>query len=366
MGIARGVEHIRDAEFSCRDDDAVGGLRTGKLVDVGVQLLGVAAEIDGLADEGAGNAEVRIAIADLVGLAAGKARQAERVAQAEALIDLGIDPQLRAVPEPPPEVERDVPGLARSIGIEAVGAAIGRVKGRRVLVDVGGLAVDRPVCKVERGRHRLCEVERGIAQLVIQPGADLMGGEARVEGLRTDRKARGCIPVLRIQVFDFTGPAAADRRFEPGAGGPAKTPPECGLDGSGRGAEHRAGAILRPGKQIIGPGKAAGDEIHPVVHVVSKTPAQRAEGIDRVLVVRRADDGGGKRLAGLQLAWKRRIGFHADDPLRRQPKIIPSGEAAEMAAELRPRIDRAEHFQRAGEIRRAARLGRRPGRVAAR
>ena len=39
-------------EFADGDDQPVGGLGAGELIDVGVDLLAVAAEIDGLPDEG--------------------------------------------------------------------------------------------------------------------------------------------------------------------------------------------------------------------------------------------------------------------------------------------------------------------------
>ena len=76
----------------------IGGLRPGKLVDIGVELLCFAAEIDGLAHEGARHADIGVIGADLVGFRARKAGDAVRVSQAEALVDVRVDPQFGASP----------------------------------------------------------------------------------------------------------------------------------------------------------------------------------------------------------------------------------------------------------------------------
>ena len=70
VGVFVGVEKIDDGEFADRQHQAVLRHRTGELVDVGVNLLRFAAEVDGLADEIALHARVRIIRAELVGLAA--------------------------------------------------------------------------------------------------------------------------------------------------------------------------------------------------------------------------------------------------------------------------------------------------------
>ena len=92
------VEYIRDGEFADREYETVRGLRAAKLVRRGIDFLVVAAEISGLPDERARHACIGNQFADFISFAAGKARNAERRTQAEALIDLGIDPQLGAVP----------------------------------------------------------------------------------------------------------------------------------------------------------------------------------------------------------------------------------------------------------------------------
>ena len=55
-------------------------------------FCGFAAEIDGLPDERARQPRIGIGGADLVGFAAGKSGDAERVAEPEALIDFRVDP----------------------------------------------------------------------------------------------------------------------------------------------------------------------------------------------------------------------------------------------------------------------------------
>ena len=77
-----------------------------KQVDVGVGLLRLAAKIDGLPDEIALCARVRIVEAELVGFAAREAGNAVRVGETMALIDLGVEPELRALPQPQAGEER--------------------------------------------------------------------------------------------------------------------------------------------------------------------------------------------------------------------------------------------------------------------
>ena len=95
MRIFVGVEDVGDAEFPHRDDKAVGGLAPGKLIDAGIYLLRLAAEIDSLADECPVNAHVGIIGSYLVSFRARKPGDAERPAEPEPLIKLRIDPEFR-------------------------------------------------------------------------------------------------------------------------------------------------------------------------------------------------------------------------------------------------------------------------------
>src|SRR5258708_38830267 len=119
-GIVRkgdGIENVGDAEFSNRQHHPVRGPRTAHLVEARGDLLGVPAEIEGLPDEGARYPEIRVGIADFVGFTAGESRDSKLGATSEALFDLRIDPDLRAVPQPPPDINRDVPGLAAGVSV---------------------------------------------------------------------------------------------------------------------------------------------------------------------------------------------------------------------------------------------------------
>ncbi len=92
MRIFVGVEHVGDAEFTHRYDQAVGRLAPGKLVDAGIYFLRFAAEIDGLSDECPVKAHVGIVGSYLISFRARKPGDAERTAEPEPLIDLRIDP----------------------------------------------------------------------------------------------------------------------------------------------------------------------------------------------------------------------------------------------------------------------------------
>src|SRR6202030_2698160 len=123
------------------DDEAAGGVGAGELILVGIDLLGFAAEIDGLAHEGALHPRIGYRGADLERSAARKAGDALGVAQANTLIDFGIDPELGAPPQFCADEIHGVPALAALVRIEAVRPEIGRAERRRVLLDKGGLAL---------------------------------------------------------------------------------------------------------------------------------------------------------------------------------------------------------------------------------
>jgi len=117
VSVFDGVEHVRNAEFPGREDQSIGGLLPGELVDVGFQLLACAAEVDGLADEGAGDPHIGIVGADLVGFPARKARDADGVRESEALVDFRVEPQFCALPKLQPGIKGGVPGLATRVPV---------------------------------------------------------------------------------------------------------------------------------------------------------------------------------------------------------------------------------------------------------
>ena len=118
-------------------------LRTSKLIDVGIHFLSITAEIDGLADEGALNARVRIAKAFLEGFGARKSGDAVYVGKPKALIDLRIDPQFSPLPQSDAGIKRNVCELASLAATrEAVGSLVGRPDRRIGLLGKGCLAVE--------------------------------------------------------------------------------------------------------------------------------------------------------------------------------------------------------------------------------
>jgi hypothetical protein len=77
-----------------------------------------------------------------------------RIGESEALIDLRIDPQFGAFPQPRTGIERDVSGLATLPAMrQAVGALKGGADRGIALPDKRGLAVETKVVHVLRGRR---------------------------------------------------------------------------------------------------------------------------------------------------------------------------------------------------------------------
>ena len=104
MGISVGVENVADRELADGQHEAIRRLRAAELIDVVFQLLGRAAEPDGLPDEGAVHPGVGVGVAKFVGFAAGKSGQTERVAQPKTLVDFRVEPEFRALPQPQAEI----------------------------------------------------------------------------------------------------------------------------------------------------------------------------------------------------------------------------------------------------------------------
>ena len=100
VGVFVGIEHVDNGELADPQDQAVRRIRLRKQIDVGVGLLRFATQVDGLPDEIALRPRVRIVEAELVGFAAWEAGDAVRVGETMALIELGIEPEFRALPQP--------------------------------------------------------------------------------------------------------------------------------------------------------------------------------------------------------------------------------------------------------------------------
>jgi len=184
-------------------------MRARELVGAGLDLLGGSAERDRVAHEEARNARVRIRVADLVGLSARETGHAKRVAQAEALIDLGIDPQLGSRPQPDAKIGGGVPGLARLSGDEAVGPDIRRVKIRIVLDDVRRLRVHGPIVDA-RSRERGALSDDRFAELIVEPEADALQREIGGEGLRACGEGHAVRAEIDEEIFEVGRPVVAD------------------------------------------------------------------------------------------------------------------------------------------------------------
>ncbi len=101
------------------------------------------AETDGEAPESARRLVIGVAPADFISLAAREAGDAQRVAQAETLVDLGIDIEFDAVPGADAGEQRRIEGLAaHAAGVEAVWPAERRGEAGVVLINHRRLAVE--------------------------------------------------------------------------------------------------------------------------------------------------------------------------------------------------------------------------------
>ena len=89
-----------------------------------------AAEIDGLAQEAALDQDIRVDLAQFVGLAARVTGDAKSVAEAEPLIDFGVDPDLATRPWSKAGVERCVKCFA-AVGVGPKAAVRCRARGKR-------------------------------------------------------------------------------------------------------------------------------------------------------------------------------------------------------------------------------------------
>src|SRR5208283_5069103 len=125
VGVFVSVEDIDDAEAPDRQHQAVRRLRAGELIDIFVDFLGFAAEIDGLPDERALDPRVGVIRAELVGFGTWESGNAMRVADTKTLIDLRIEPKLGALPQPQAGIERRIHRLASlPAGDQAIAAQI--------------------------------------------------------------------------------------------------------------------------------------------------------------------------------------------------------------------------------------------------
>src|ERR1700719_3822249 len=110
MRIGVGVEDIDDREFADGHRHIVGCLRSAELVGAGADQVAVSSEIEPLTEERPLQTEIRFGLPDLVSFSTRKSRCAQGVAQAEALVDLGIDVERAAIPDSNTGEKRQVSG----------------------------------------------------------------------------------------------------------------------------------------------------------------------------------------------------------------------------------------------------------------
>ena len=193
-------------------------------------LWRVGVERDHLPDEGARQTKIGNVSAELVRLPAGEARRTDGVAETEPLVDLGIEPELGAGPEPSAGIERQVERLLGGFrGQQAVGAAVRRIERTVALRDQGELPMDGPV--LGGGAHGICG-GRGAASSRgrwIDPGG--AGWTMRTEGTSCQRAGDPCTRPHRRSVAMADGARPRPARETPR---PHRSDPGTGICRQGR------------------------------------------------------------------------------------------------------------------------------------
>src|SRR5262249_21221136 len=206
------------------DHQPVGGLRHCELIEICLDLVNLTAEIDGLLEEGALNTRKRIAC-PLARVVVYKSRDPVEIAERETLIDLRVDPDLRALPGPKARVKRNVPSFAPGVRREAVASLVGIAKRKRILADVRRLGVDCEILPQVRsqGFARGGVRSRAVArQPIIEPNPHLGCAEVRhLDMLGRARKSRTMAVICGEQIFSPRGPIRRDWKLDARANRPA-------------------------------------------------------------------------------------------------------------------------------------------------
>ncbi len=187
VGVAVRIEHVHHGEFADGQDHVVGGQRAAELVRPRADRLAVSSKVEALAQKGALQPHVRVPFPHLVRFAARKAGDAQRVAQAEALVDLGIHVERAAVPQAYAGEQGHVGGLLRvPCRRQAIGPLIRRTEAGVPLFNKSDLAMHVPgfglVARSGLGRQRLHECSRW-------PGRRRVRCPCRGEGKQAHREA---------------------------------------------------------------------------------------------------------------------------------------------------------------------------------
>src|SRR6201999_1391633 len=136
------VEDIYDAEFSYGHDHAIVAARAAQLVRIRLCRLLCARQIECLPDECPLQPQVRLILADLISLAARKTGDTQGVIEAVSLIELAVQPTLRAAPQSGADVERGVGRFRADVRRQAVGAAVRSIEPAGFLFHVSELTVE--------------------------------------------------------------------------------------------------------------------------------------------------------------------------------------------------------------------------------
>ena len=217
LGVGVAVEHVEHGEFADLQGEPRHVLLAGELQLAGAELLLLAAEAEGLAQEKPRGVVVRIGKVRLLRLAIGEAAKPDRVAEAEALQQFGIVIDLAAVPQPRIDEQAVAPGfLELACRGQAVGAGVGSTKRRISLADDGGLAMDLPAIRLWIGRIALELEIRAVCkiELAVEPDA---------QGLKFERgsvagavgEAHAAVLELAVEIFQPPAPMRREARSMP-------------------------------------------------------------------------------------------------------------------------------------------------------
>ena len=236
------------------------------------------------------------------------------VIEAESLIDLGIEPELGALPQLETGIQRGVDGLAPLRGaVQAVGARIGRAERRIGLLGECRLAVQAD--HIRKRRQRCCGVRhrRVAVEVIIQAQTKFLQGQVGADPLSQVGVADRRVGIAGPQIFALGGPVRRDGHFDARAGRPAESPQ--------KGRIAAAAGDLRERELIVGPGEATRHIKQPVSGRIADAAAHRAERQHRLTVTRRAQDrrveigeAADRQPVEIWKGGKRGVGFHSRAP----------------------------------------------------
>ncbi len=294
---------------------------------------------------------VRVGRTELIGFGAQKSGRPMRVRDTETLIDLRIEPQFGALPQPHAGIKRRIVGLATLARCgQTVGPLVGRSHCRVALPDKRGLAVQaKPIQIRDPWRHCCPARRRRSAEPVIQTGAQLLQCEIRGEALSRGRKQRAAVAVAGKQIFETRGPVRRHRHLDAGAACPAQSPQERRVG--------RTACQLRHCQPVVRPGETASRIKQPVAGRITDARPYRAERQHRFAVALRAAGCWREKRRGaangdarkIRPCRERCIHLGADDHAVREHIIVAGLKPGEEASRLAEGVERLIETERAGD-----------------